>query len=182
MSARQIRLPDEAGRDSTAFRRPQDRPNDREVVVMAHTALLLKTKPVRCMLVFLVLLPALPGCVSAAKDVRDYYREMAYNYHAEKEKAKMDALTLEGEKKMQAQNGDFQQLRRTQRKLERIEAWGAKCAKQEERFEKAAVWTEEHYHLDRQPAKGKPAAGRVEEKAASTEPAPLPPLFEAKDL
>jgi len=149
---------------------------------MAHTALSRKAKPVALVLVFLVLVPTVPGCVSAAKDVRDYYREMAYNYHAATEKAKMDALTLEGEKKMLAQNGDFQKLRRTQRKLDRIEAWGAKCAKQEERFEKAAHWTEEHYHLDRQPAKGKPAADRLEEQAAPTEPAPLPPLFDAKNL
>jgi hypothetical protein len=165
-----------------AIRRPQDRTNDKEVVVMSYTVLSLKTKPLPRILVFLVLLPALPGCVSAAKDVRDYYREMAYNYRAAQEKAKMDALTLEGETKMLAKNGDFQRLRRTQRELDRLKAWEAKCAKQEDRFEKAAQWTEEHYHLDQQPAKGKPAAGRDEEKAEPAPPAALPPLFEAKDL
>jgi len=149
---------------------------------MPHIFLSLKTKPVRRMLLLLVLVPALPGCVSAAKDVRDYYREMAYNYRAANEKAKMDAVTLEGERKMLAQNGDFQRLRRTQRELDRLKAWESKCAKQEERFEKAARWTEEHYHLDQQPAKNKPASDRDEEKAGSNEPAPLPPLFEAKDL
>jgi len=149
---------------------------------MSHKVLSLKTKPVPRILLFLVLVPALPGCVSAAKDVRDYYREMAYNYRAAQEKAKMDALTLEGESKMLAKNGDFQRLRRTRRELDRIKAWEAKCAKQEERFEKAAQWTEEHYHLDQQRAKSKSAAGQDEEKAAPTEPAALPPLFEAKDL
>ncbi len=94
----------------------------------------------------------------------------------------MDALTLEGETKMLAKNGDFQRLRRTQRELDRLKAWEAKCGKQEERFEKAARWTEEHYHLDQRPAKAKTAAGQDEEKAAPAEPAPLPPLFEAKDL
>ncbi|MGO9464843.1 MAG: hypothetical protein ACLQIB_06360 [Isosphaeraceae bacterium] len=149
---------------------------------MSHADLSLKTRPFRPMLLILALAPALPGCVSAANDVRDYYREMAYNYRAAEEKAKMDALTLEGETKMLAKNGDFQRLRRTKRELDRIKAWEAKCAKQEERFEKAARWTEDHYHLDKQPAKAKPAAVRDEEKAAGTEPAPLPPLFEAKDL
>jgi len=175
-------LPDETGRDPTAIRWPQHRTNDKEVVVMSHTVFSLKTNPVSRILWFLVLVPALPGCVSAAKDVRDYYREMAYNYRAAQEKAKMDALTLEGETKFLAKNGDFQRLRRTQRELDRIKAWEAKCAKQEERFEKAAQWTEAHYHLDQQPAKAKPVAGRDEEKAAAAEPAALPPLFEAKDL
>ncbi len=149
---------------------------------MSHTVFSLKTKPFLRVFLFLVLVPTLPGCVSAAKDVRDYYREMAYNYRAAEEKAKMDALTLEGETKMLAKNGDFQRLRRTKRELDRIKAWEAKCSKQEERFEKAARWTEEHYHLDQQPAKAKPGAVRDEEKAAGTEPAALPPLFEAKDL
>jgi hypothetical protein len=158
------------------------RTNDKEVVVMSHTVLSLKTKPVPLMFVFLVLLPALPGCVAAAKDVRDYYREMAYNYRAAQEKAKMDALTLEGEKKMLAKNGDFQRLRRTQRELDRIKAWQAKCAKQEERFARAAHWTEEHYQLDQQPKKANPAALEDEENAAPTEPRALPPLLEVKDL
>ena len=107
---------------------------------------------------------------------------MAYNYRAAEEKAKMDALTLEGETKMLAQTGDFQRLRRTQRELDRIKAWEAKCAKQEERFEKAAQWTESHYHLDQQSSKAKPPAGPDEEKSGPPAPAPLPPLFEAKDL
>jgi hypothetical protein len=165
-----------------ALRMQKDRTNDREVVVMAYAAFSRLAKVVPRVLVFLALFPTLPGCTSVAKDVRDYYREMAYNYHAEKERAKMDVLTLEGEKKMLAQNGDFRRVRQTQRKLDRIEAWGVKCGKQEDRFEKAAQWTEEHYHLDSQPAKGKAAAARTEEQASPAEPAPLPPLLDSKSL
>jgi hypothetical protein len=150
--------------------------------VISHILRSLKTRSVPRILAFLVVVPTLPGCASAARDVRDYYREMAYNYRAAQEKAKMDALTLEGETKMLAQTGEIHKLRRTQRELDRLKAWESKCAKQEERFEKAAVWTEEHYHLGQQPATGKPARDRDEEKAATTEPAAMPPLFEAKDL
>ncbi len=60
----------------------QDRTNDKEVVVMSHTVLSLKTNLFPRIFLFLVLVPTLPGCVAAAKDVRDYYREMAYNYRA----------------------------------------------------------------------------------------------------
>jgi hypothetical protein len=175
-------LPDETGRDPGANQWPQDSTDDKEVVVMSHIILSLKIKPAPPILLFLVLVPALPGCASAARDVRDYYREMAYNYGAAQEKAKMDALTLESETKTLAENGDFPRLKRTQRELSRIKAWEAKCAKQEVRFEKAAQWTEEHYHLDKPPRTAKPVAVGDEEKTAPTEPKALPPLFEAKDL
>jgi hypothetical protein len=182
MRRRKISLPDEAGRDPTANLSPDDSASDKEVVVMSQRVLSVNSTTALRTLVFAMLLPALQGCVSAAKDVRDYYREMAYNYHAAQEKAKMDALTLEGESKLLAKNGDFQRLKRTQRELDRIKAWEAKCAKQEERFEKAAIWTEERYHLDRPPAKAKSVASLDEEKPATTEGPALPPLFEAKDL
>lgn len=149
---------------------------------MSHTVLSRRSTSVPRVLAILVLIPALPGCVSAAKDVRDYYREMAQNYHAAMEKAKTDALTLEGESRMLANSGDFQRFKRTERELGRIKSWEAKCAKQEERFEKAARWTEEHYHLDPQPAKRKPTPNLDEESAAPNDKFAMPPLFEAKDL
>jgi hypothetical protein len=100
---------------------------------------------------------ALAGCISAAKDVRDYYREMAYNYSEARDKAKMDEMTLEGETKMLAKTGDFYRVRRKQRELDRIKSWESKCSKQEERFEKAAEWTEKRFHLDKPAPKAKPA-------------------------
>jgi hypothetical protein len=159
----------------------QDSANDKEVVVMSHTVLSRRTKPVRRVFAMLVLIPVLPGCIAVATDVRDYYREMANNYHAEMEKAKMDAVTLEGESRMLAKNGDFHRFKRTEREVARIKAWEAKCAKQEARFEKAAHWTEEHYHLDHQPAKRKPTPNLDEETAAPNDRFAMPPLFDAKD-
>jgi len=149
---------------------------------MSHTDRSRRHKPVLCVLVILLLIPTLPGCMAVATDVRDYYREMAQNYHAATEKAKMDAVTLEGESRMLAKNGDFQRVKRTERELARIKAWEGKCGKQEERFEKAARWTEEHYHLDQQPAKRKPTPNLDEETAAPNDKFAMPPLFEAKDL
>jgi hypothetical protein len=149
---------------------------------MSHSVHSRRTNPVPRLFAILVLIPALPGCVSAAKDVRDYYREMAQNWHASGEKAKMDALTLEGESRLLAKNGDFQRFKRTERELGRLKSWEAKCAKQEERFEKAAAWTEEHYRLDRPPAKPKPTPNLNEDTAKPNDQFAMPPLFEAKDL
>jgi hypothetical protein len=149
---------------------------------MSYAFLSPRTQPVRRVFAILVLIPVLPGCTAVATDVRDYYRQMANNYHAEMEKAKMDALTLEGESRMLAQNGDFQRFRRTERELGRIKGWEAKCAKQEDRFAKAAAWTEEHYHLDHAPAKRKPAPKLDDETTAPNDKFAMPPLFEAKDM
>ena len=94
-----------------------------------------------------LLAPGLAGCVAAAMDVRDYYRQMQTNYKEAKEKAKLDALSLEGESKVLAATGDFSSYRRKQRALERAKSWEARCGTQEERFQKAANWTEEHFNL-----------------------------------
>jgi hypothetical protein len=183
MYAQQIRLPPVvAGRDATANPGLEGRINDREVVVMSQSVLSRGTNPVWRVLAILVLIPVMPGCVSAAKDVRDYYREMAQNWHASGEKAKMDALTLEGESRMLAKNGDFQRFKRTERELARLKAWGNKCAKQEDRFEKAARWTENHYHLEHQPAKAKPVPNLDEDNAVHDDRFAMPPLFDGKDL
>lgn len=88
------------------------------------------------------------GCKSVTSDVRDYYQQMAYNYKEAKEKAKIQEMSLENESKMLLATGDKNHYRRTQRELDRIKGWEEKCGKQEERFQKAAHWTEEHFHLD----------------------------------
>ncbi len=97
----------------------------------------------------LVLLAALGlcGCASATGDVRDYYQQMAYNYKEAASKAKFQQLTLENQAKVQLATGDQNHYRRTQRELGRLKSWEEKCVKQEERFQKAAHWTEEHFHL-----------------------------------
>jgi hypothetical protein len=91
------------------------------------------------------------GCASVAQDVDAYYRQMAYNYKEAQGKAKIDASTLEGETKMLAATGEFNKYRRTQRELNRVKAWEARCEKEADRFKKAAEWTEKHLHVERAP-------------------------------
>ena len=98
-------------------------------------------------LLALALSPA--GCASMSQDVDAYYRQMAFNYKEAQEKAKLDAVTLENETKVLATTGDYSDLKRTQRQLSRVKAWEEKCAKEAKRFEKAAEWTEAHFHLEK---------------------------------
>ncbi len=91
-----------------------------------------------------------------SQDVDSYYRQMAYNYKEAAEKAKMDAVTLENETKVLATTGDFSNLKKTQRRLDRIKAWEEKCDKESQRFEKAAEWTEARFHLEKPKMPDKP--------------------------
>jgi hypothetical protein len=95
--------------------------------------------------------PCLAGCASVSQDVDAYYRQMAYNYNEAKEKAKLDALSLESQSKALAVTGDSGKYRSTQRELDRVKAWETKCEKQANRFKKAAEWTEGHFHVARPP-------------------------------
>ncbi len=87
--------------------------------------------------VILVLAPCLDGCTAISQDVHQYYRQMAFNYREAEEKAKMDAMTLEGESRMLLQAGDLNKYNRTRKELARIRDWQARCARQRERFEQA---------------------------------------------
>jgi hypothetical protein len=125
--------------------------NDKEVVAMLETF-----RPARsrgwarwafCGLSMLALSPA--GCMSMSQDVDAYYRQMAFNYKEAQEKAKMDTVTLENETKVLATTGDFSNLKKAQRRLGRVKAWEEKCEKEAKRFEKAAEWTEAHFHLEK---------------------------------
>jgi hypothetical protein len=102
----------------------------------------------------LTLLPI--GCSSMSQDVDAYYRQMAFNYREAAEKAKMDAVTLENETKVLSTTGDFSNLKKSQRRLSRIKAWEEKCDHQAERFDKAAEWTEAHFHLEKPKLPDKP--------------------------
>jgi hypothetical protein len=100
------------------------------------------------------------GCASVSEDVDAYYRQMAYNYNEAKEKAKMDALTLEGQSKALASAGNLAKYRRTERELQRVKSWEARCEHQANRFKKAAEWTEAHLHVARPPIPdGPPGVG-----------------------
>jgi hypothetical protein len=96
------------------------------------------------------------GCTSMSQDVA-YYRQMAFNYKEAQDKAKMDTVTLENETKVLATTGDFSNLKKAQRRLSHIKTWEEKCGKQSERFEKAAEWTEAHFHLEKPKIPGKPS-------------------------
>ena len=80
----------------------------------------------------------LSGCASITQDVHRYYRQMAINYKEAEDKAKMDAMTLEGESRSLLQAGDLHGYNKAQKELARIKNWQANCARQRERFEKAA--------------------------------------------
>ena len=96
-----------------------------------------------------VIAAGLAGCASMTEDVDAYYRQMAYNYREAGEKAKMDEMSLDSQAKVLAGTGQFKQQKRVERELERVKSWEAKCDKQAERFQKAAEWTEGHFHLTR---------------------------------
>jgi hypothetical protein len=104
----------------------------------------------------LVMALASAGCTSMSQDVDAYYRQMAFNYKEAAEKAKMDALTLENESKVLATTGDHSNLKKSQRRLGRIKAWEEKCDKESQRFDKAAEWTEAHFHLEKPKMPDKP--------------------------
>jgi len=112
------------------------------------------------------LVAGLSGCASVSQDVDAYYRQMAYNYKEAEEKAKTDVVTLENESKVLATTGDFHKLKRAQRKLSRIKAWEEKCENEAKRFEKAAEWTEAHFHLAKPPIPDRPPGYHADEDAA----------------
>jgi hypothetical protein len=132
--------------------------SDKEVVAMSET---LRPARVRSWarwasfgLSVLALSPA--GCTSMSQDVDAYYRQMAVNYNEAAEKAKLDVVTLENEAKLLATTDDFSHLKKTQRKISHIKEWEEKCEHQAKRFEKAAEWTEAHFHLEKPKAADKP--------------------------
>jgi hypothetical protein len=78
------------------------------------------------------------------QDVHRYYSEMAHNYKQAEEKAKMDAMTLEGQSRVHLQAGDLHGYNKVQKELAKIKNWELRCAWQRERFEKAAAKLDGH--------------------------------------
>ena len=91
----------------------------------------------------LIVTACLTGCASISQDVHRYYTQMAHNYREAEAKAKMDAMTLEGESRSLLQAGEVHKYNRTQKELARIKDWQTYCARQQERFEAAAKKMEE---------------------------------------
>lgn len=134
------------------------------------------TRPWPGLSIVAVMAVAMAGCASVTEDVDAYYRQMAYNFKEAEEKAKMDELSLESQSKALATTGQFKRQKRVQRELDRVKAWESKCEKQAGRFEKAAEWTEAHFHLKRPsipdgpPSIGKSGDEAVQQASGSKSP------------
>jgi hypothetical protein len=116
------------------------------------------------------------GCTAMSQDVDAYYRQMAFNYKEAEEKAKNDEITLENETKVLATTSDFSKLKKAQHKLSRLKAWEEKCDKEAKRFEKAAEWTEAHFHLEKPKSAEKPPGTEApEDISVLRAAAPTPP-------
>ncbi len=87
---------------------------------------------------FMAVTVGLSGCGAMKQDVHRYYRQMATNYQEAEEKAKFEAITLEADSRGALQAGNLQKYNRTQKDLDRVKNWEARCASQRQRFEKAA--------------------------------------------
>jgi hypothetical protein len=147
-----------ASRRRAVDRPPPGKTGDKEVVTMAEnlepTGSLSRARRGLVALSALALIPV--GCTAMSQDVDTYYRQMAFNYKEAQEKAKADEVTLENEVKVLATTSDFSNMKRTQRKLSRLKDWEEKCEKEAKRFEKAAEWTEAHFHLKKPDIPDKP--------------------------
>jgi hypothetical protein len=146
-----------------------DRTNDREVVAMSNNLgpSRPKTRPCQLLLALVATALGMTGCASMTQDVDAYYRQMAYNYKEALEKAKVDELSLTSQVNVLASTGQTRQYMRTERELERVKKWEAKCEKQAGRFEKAAEWTEARFHLKRPQTipDGPPSMQKTEDQA-----------------
>ena len=98
------------------------------------------------------------GCGAISQDVHRYYRQMAINYKEAEDKAKLDAMSLEGQSRVLMQTGDFRNYNHTQKELARIKGWESQCARQRERFEKAAETMERSSGTKAVPAPEAPPA------------------------
>jgi hypothetical protein len=105
------------------------------------------------------------GCASFSQDVDAYYRQMAYNYREAREKAKVEEVKLERASSALAATGQGGKSRRAHRELERVKSWEEKCGKQAMRFQKAAEWTEAHFHLKRPDIPDGPPTASLEDPA-----------------
>jgi hypothetical protein len=130
-----------------------------------------------CLRTSFLLLPfialGLSGCAAMSRDVHQYYRQMALNYKEAEEKAKLNALSRETEANMLLQAGDVHKYKRAQKEVTRLKDWQSHCARQRERFEKAADKMEHTGDSKQEPAldaetssHSRPISARIESSAA----------------
>ena len=104
------------------------------IQIHKHTCLCARSR----VAMVLVIAAWLAGCAAISQDVDRYYRQMARNFQDAEAKAKADAEILEGKSRVVVQAGDLHRYSSIQKELARLRDWQAHCAKQRERFEKAA--------------------------------------------
>ncbi len=119
----------------------EDRSNDKEVVVLRRRLMVVSPSVQPLLLCLLVQSSCLSGCAAMIQDVHLYYQQMAVNYKEAEEKAKLDAVTLERESGSLLQGGELHKYKRAQKELAKLKDWQEYCARQHERFEKAAQKT-----------------------------------------
>jgi len=141
MRLAQVALRELAGpfRITTLFLK--DRSNDKEVVVLRRRLMVVSPSVQPLLLCLLVLSSCLSGCAAMIQDVHLYYQQMAVNYKEAEEKAKLDAVALERQSGALLQGGELHKYNGAQRELAKIKNWQEYCARQQERFEKAAKKT-----------------------------------------
>jgi hypothetical protein len=144
-----------------------------EVVVMSETMKPTRGRVWARRLPLLLMMSSMGGCASVSQDVDLYYRQMAYNYKEAQERAKKQTTSLERQASVLAASGETNKLHKNQKEIERIKAWEAKMAKQEKRFEKAAQWTEDHFHLEKPAIAGEPTSLRPEDEGVSLQPSQI---------
>jgi hypothetical protein len=80
----------------------------------------------------------LAGCAAMTQDVHEYYSQMAANFKEAEEKTAVQIATGEREASMLLNGGEVHQFKREMRKVNRLKNWQEHCARDRERFEKAA--------------------------------------------
>ena len=86
----------------------------------------------------LLLAVSLVGCAAMTQDVHQYYRQMATNFKEAEEKAKVRIATRQREASMLLKGGEVHQYKRAIREVNPLKNWQEHCARERERFEKAA--------------------------------------------
>jgi ATPase subunit of ABC transporter with duplicated ATPase domains len=121
----------------------------------------------------LLLMLSMAGCASVTEDVDKYYRQMEYNYKEAQDRAEKQTASLQRQSSVLAASGDVRKAQKTQKEIERIKAWEAKMAKEEKRFQKAAEWTEKHFHLEKPAIDGEPISARPPDEGVSLQPSEI---------
>ena len=92
-----------------------------------------------------------------SQDVDAYYRQMAFNYKEAAGKGEDGCRSRsKTRRRCSPRRVISRNLKRSPAQLSRVKAWEEKCEKEAKRFEKAAEWTEAHFHLEKPKIPDKP--------------------------